>query len=199
MSANGQQPPNERPVGFDCEFVEPPPEKFIQSICPVCLQIIREPYQVTCCGKKFCKVCIKRIKYTKNACPTCTQKEFSSYSDKGLKQALYDLKVRCSHQREGCEWTGELGQLDDHLNKDPRPEKQQEGCQYVKVTCNKDCGYQMQRRAIKNHHNYYCPNRQFTCEHCHVYKATYNDVSQCVGPSLSPAPTSAPQPYNVRK
>ncbi len=31
------------------------------------------------------------------------------------------MKVYCSHQREGCEWIGELGQLDRHLNTDPEP------------------------------------------------------------------------------
>ncbi len=37
-------------VGFDCEFLDPPPD-ILQTECPVCLQIIREPHQVTCCGK----------------------------------------------------------------------------------------------------------------------------------------------------
>ena len=50
--------------GFDCEFVKKPSSD-IQSECPVCLQVICEPYQVDCCGYVFCQVCIKHIKATK--------------------------------------------------------------------------------------------------------------------------------------
>ncbi len=127
---NNQQQADKRIIGFHCEFVKPPPSEYIQSECPVCLQIIREPHQVTCCGNKFCKACIEHIKVTKKSCPTCKEK-FSSFPDKGLKRSLYSLKVRCSYQKDGCEWTGELRQLDEHLNKDPLPYKQLDGCQFV--------------------------------------------------------------------
>ena len=33
--------------GYDCEFVEKPPEA-IQSECPVCQLVLREPYQAIC-------------------------------------------------------------------------------------------------------------------------------------------------------
>ena len=52
LESNGRQVKNV--IGFDCEFLEPPPEN-LQTSCPVCLQIIREPYQVPCCGKKCCQ------------------------------------------------------------------------------------------------------------------------------------------------
>lgn len=44
--------------GFDCEFEEKP-SKGVQSECPVCLLVLRKPYQVTCCGYGFCRVCIE--------------------------------------------------------------------------------------------------------------------------------------------
>ena len=47
--------------GFECEFTEKPP-KAVQSECPVCLLVLREPYQAMCCGYSFCKVCIEKIK-----------------------------------------------------------------------------------------------------------------------------------------
>ena len=40
--------------GFDCEFIERPPEA-LQSDCPVCMLVLREPHQVTCCGYAFCQ------------------------------------------------------------------------------------------------------------------------------------------------
>ena len=155
--------------------MEPPPERYVQSECPVCLQIIREPHQVTCCGKKFCKACIEHIKVTKKPCPTCNE-EFSSFADKGLKQSLYSLKVHCSHQKDGCEWTGELRQLDEHLNTDPQPEKQLDGCQFVEIDCYNSRN-QLQRRYIQNHQIKDCPKRLIGCEYCHDYKFTFDDVT----------------------
>ena len=168
--------PLDPPLGFDCEFVEPPPERYMQSECPICLQIIREPHQVTCCGKKFCKTCIDYIKVIQKPCPTCKE-EFSSFADKGLKQSLYGLKVRCSHQKDGCEWTGELRQLDEHLNTDPQPENLLDGCQFVEINCIYNCRNHQQRRYIQNHQIKDCPKRPFGCEHCHDYKSTYDDVT----------------------
>ena len=48
---------------------------------------------------------------------------------------LYDVQVHCSQKLEGCEWKGELGQLDNHLNLFPQTGKQLEGCEYVKIEC----------------------------------------------------------------
>ncbi|XP_064389582.1 TNF receptor-associated factor 4-like [Halichondria panicea] len=170
-------PNQKRTIGFDCEFVKPPPSEYVQSLCPVCLQIIREPHQVTCCGKKFCQACIEHVKATKNVCPTCKTIEFSNFPDIGVKQLLYDLKVRCSNKRDGCEWTGKLRKLDEHLNTDPRPEKQLNGCQFVEIDCIYNCRNHQQRRYILSHQDKNCPRRPISCEHCHDYKSTYDDVT----------------------
>ena len=191
MAANNQQQADKRVIGFDCEFVKPPPSEYIQSECPVCLQIIREPHQVTCCGNKFCKACIEHIKANKKSCPTCNEK-FSSFSDKGLKRSLYSLKVRCSHQKDGCEWTKELRQLDEHLNTDPLPEKQLDGCQFVEIDCIYNCRNQLQRRYIQNHQIKDCPKRPFGCEHCHDYKSTYDDVTNNHWPVCGSFPVPCP-------
>ncbi len=185
---NNQQQADKRIIGFDCEFVKPPPSEYIQSECPVCLQIIREPHQVTCCGKKFCKACIEHIRAIQKPCPTCN-KEFSSFADKGLKQSLYSLKVRCSHQKDGCEWMGELRQ---HLNTDPQPEKQLDGCQFVEIDCIYNCRNHQQRRYIQNHQIKDCPKRSFGCEHCHYYKSTYDDVTNNHWPVCGSFPIPCP-------
>ena len=202
MAALDPNNADKRKIGFDCEFVEPPSEKYVQSECPVCLQIIREPHQVTCCGKKFCKACIGHIKVTKNSCPTCNEEKFSNFPDKGVKQLLYDLKVHCSHQKDGCEWTGELRQLDEHLNTDPQPEKKFEGCQFVEIDCFYECENHQQRRYIKLTKMTIAPN-----VHSVVSTAILTSLPMmmsptttglCVGLSLSPALTSVVQLSNVR-
>ncbi len=188
---NNEQQAEKRIIGFDCEFVEPPPERYVQSECPVCLQIIRDPHQVTCCGMKFCKACIEHNIAIQKPCPACNE-EFSSFADKGLKQSLYSLKVHCSHQKDGCEWTGELRQLDKHLNTDPQPEKRFEGCQFVEINCICNCGDQLQRRYILNHKIKNCPKRPFGCEHCHYYKSTYDDVTNNHWPVCGSFPVPCP-------
>ena len=160
--------------GFDCEFVERPPE-ILQSECPVCLQIIRDPYQVTCCGNSFCCSCIQRIKADNKPCPTCNAEKISDFTDVRLKRSLYSFKVRCSHQKDGCEWTGELGQLDVHLNKDPPPEKQLTGCQFVKIDC-LYCEEKQRRQYIQVHQKEHCMKRPFSCEYCHDYESNFDDV-----------------------
>ena len=176
LAAQENRQPENRSVGFDCEFVDPPPEHLLQTECPVCLLIIREPHQVTCCGYSFCYSCIERIKASNKPCPTC-KTEFENYfPDKRLKRTLYAFKVYCSHKEDGCKWTGELGQLDAHLNENPQPEKQLEGCWFVEISCSYECGDKLQRQYVQNHQSKHCPKRPFSCEHCHNYESTYDDV-----------------------
>ena len=171
-----EQKPDKKSGGFACEIVDPPPEHLLQTECPVCLLTIREPHQVTCCGYSFCHSCIQRIKDKNKPCPTCKREGLSDFPDMRLKRALYTLKVHCSHQKDGCEWTGELGQLDAHLNEDPEPEKQLNGCQFVEINCLYECGDRLQRCYMHKHQTELCTKRPFSCEHCHNYESNYDDV-----------------------
>ena len=98
-----------------CSFVEKPQSEF-QSECPVCLLVLREPYQVNCCGYAYCRVCIGRIQRESKPCPCCNDKRFDKFEDKRLKRSLNAFKVHCSNSQQGCQWVGELGQLDNHIN-----------------------------------------------------------------------------------
>ena len=46
----------------------------------------------------------------------CRQKDFNLFPDKRLQRILYNFRVDCTHKNEGCEWTGELRELDEHLS-----------------------------------------------------------------------------------
>ena len=102
--------------GYDCEFVESPPTAF-QTECPICSLILREPYQFRCCGTSFCCTCSERLQAEHKPCPTCRKENFEMFPNKGLKRSLNQLHVLCTHREDGCEWTGELGELQYHLNK----------------------------------------------------------------------------------
>ena len=107
--------PKEAFGGYDCEFVEPPPSVF-QTECPICHLILREPHQVTCCGTNFCHTCIQRLQAGNSPCPNCREDNIEVFPNKGLNRSLKQLQVYCMHRKDGCQWRGELGELDQHMN-----------------------------------------------------------------------------------
>ena len=161
--------------GYDCEFVEIPP-KVVQTECPVCLQIIQEPYQADCCGYAFCRECIGRFKKDSKCCPCCKAEQFNTFEDKRLKRTLYAFKVYCTNKRQGCQWEGELSQLDNHLNSTPSHEKQQEGCQFTLIKCIHGSGL-FQRSDIQFHQDYHCPKRPYSCKYCKDYVSIFEDIT----------------------
>ena len=163
-------------VGYECQFVGEPPAR---SDCPVCLLVFREPYQVTCCGKIFCNFCICQLRDRKQPCPTCKTENFSCYPDKGLQQELYSSRVYCPTRAHGCEWQGELGQLDRHLGgggggegKDPQS---LDGCRFVSVSCS-FCSESYLRGEMEQHRSKECTKRPYTCTICKEHTSTYDDV-----------------------
>lgn len=156
--------------GYDCEFVKRPPEVF-QSTCPICLLVLREPHQLTCCGYSFCQPCVKLLDADKKGCPTCNEAEYTVFPNKGLKRSLHSYRVYCSYKKEGCGWEGELGELDAHFNVKERLGE----CEYVSVKCTY-CFQHCLRRDVRSHETKDCTQRPFTCEHCHDFKATFEKV-----------------------
>ena len=101
--------------GYDCEFIEPPPNVF-QTKCPVCHLILRSPYGAMCCGYSFCYTCVQRVQKNNSPCPWCRREEFEVKPNKGWRLSLNQLHVYCSYSIDGCTWRGELGHLKDHLD-----------------------------------------------------------------------------------
>ena len=66
-----------------------------------------------------------------------------------LKQPhLLSLRVRCS--KDGCDWEGELGDLERHLS---------DNCLYVKEVCPHGCGHLYPRHLLQTHQLDDCPQR----------------------------------------
>ena len=177
--------------GFDCEFVEEPP-KYLQTHCLFCLLILREPYQVTCCGKSFCKECITKIRGRSRICPACRQDKCEIFPNQGLQQPLYGFAVFCSNKERGCVWEGELGQLDQHINSNPAKEKQLVGCGFINIAC-LFCDRPHLRREVEC-----CPKRPFTCSMCNAYKSTYEDVVNSHAPVCKCRPVECPNSCGIQ-
>ena len=161
-------------TGYECEFVESPPNN-LRRECPICLQILREPHLIDCCGHNFCAACIERVGKDGKPCPLCNEPDFTTMANKGLKRDLNELRVYCPHRLRGCEWEGELRKLDEHLNSDPLPERQLVGCPFAVIEC-LHCKEGIRRDKIAGHQLERCPQRPYTCEYCAEYKSTSEDV-----------------------
>jgi len=176
--------------GYDCEFVEKPPDTFPQTHCPICLLVLHEPQQLNCCGNSFCEACIKRVRRKRGACPSCNEANFISFPDKRLKRSLYDFRIYCCHQGDGCVWKGPLRELDSHLNLRPSPQGRLDGCPFTEVEC-VHCRNVFQRRRCKDHESDSCLKRPYTCQHCR-YSATFEDVTENHLPTCPLLPVACP-------
>ena len=70
------------------------------------------------------------------------------FLDKRTRDKVLGLKVRCS--KDGCDWEGELGDLERHL-----PNK----CLYVRKVCPHGCGQSYPCHFLQKHQLDECPQR----------------------------------------
>ena len=102
----------------DYDFVEQPNQDFY---CPVSLEILLEPHQTFCCGQHISQEAANRLKREGKPCPMCKSENLATQVDKYFKRnTINKLKVRCTHKKSGCDWMGELGDLNLHSNSCPK-------------------------------------------------------------------------------
>ena len=181
-------------VSEEYDFVEQPPG---ECFCPVSFAVLLEPYQTRCCGNHLSQEAYQRLQG--QPCPVCREENLTAVDDKFHKRKVLSLKVRCPHKAEGCEWEGELGSLEQHLN----TTSIREGCQYVAVKCpNFDffisCHERVQRRDLEEHMSQHCPVRAFTCQYCN-YEATYQEVTKEHWPVCEKYPLPCPNECGEEK
>ena len=146
---------------YKYQFVSPPPD---DVICPLCLDIVEEPHQFTCCGHHICRKCGDKLKQQDATpqCPMCQNNEYGTGHDKYFERNILNkLPIWCT---EGCGQEVELGQLKNHLTQ----------CPYVQEDCPYRCGQQYQRQYIEEHKEK-CPKRPFVCDYC-KYQSTYEVI-----------------------
>ena len=105
--------------------------------------------------------------------------------------------MRCVHRKSGCEWTGELRELDRHLNLNPAElGKQLVGCEFAAIACT-HCHEYFQRRHVNAHETESCPQRPFSCDHCEDYGSVYEDVVNNHWPVCKCYPVPCPNECGV--
>ena len=145
--------------GYDYEFVDTPPDRVI---CKICYFPTRNPYLSECCGHLFCKSCVDNVKKASvitNDYPVCRDKEFTTFRNKAIDREVRGLHI-CTNKVKGCEWQGELNDINNHLGNSY-------GCQFEGVKCSNECGKMIERRYLTSHVETECPYRKVNCQYCH--------------------------------
>ena len=184
--------------GYECIFVSDPP-KILQTECPICLCVLREPYLLDCCGNSFCKTCIEQVKSDERPCPLCNVQFTTTMPDKRLQRTLNKLQVYCCHKEAGCEWVGDLGSLTQHLNVQVDMQEginRLSGCQLEKLAC-KFCGDDIPRRDLLEHEGDKCIVRPYSCEYCENFEATFRDVTIDHWPVCPSRPVPCPNQCGI--
>ena len=108
----------------ELDFLEHPSGDYF---CPVTFELLLNPHQTTCCGNHLSEKAVRRLQRDGKPCPMCKEPELSTVQDKFHGRKVNAVQVRCPHTHRGCEWVGEAGQADQHVNScTKRPWK----CQY---------------------------------------------------------------------
>ena len=127
-------------------------------------------------------------------CPSCHEPDAltNTVLDKNHQQKVKNLKVRCSNDKEGCEWVGELRDLQNHL--DPANGK-------CGIACPFSCG-KFTRSSDMKEHTRDCDKRLISCEKCGYYN-TFTIVTEKHYPicpqsprAITPATVSPQYLYN---
>ena len=175
--------------GYECEFVNEVHEHFK---CPICENVLRDPHRVSCCDEEYCKECIEQALRDHRPCSKCgTNDDIHIGKSKKTKRCIDNLMCYCTNRGEGCEWEGELLELDNHLNMNPVDENQLNGCDLTRIGC-RYCNEMLRRNEMGEHQENTCQNRPFNCEHC-GHHDTYERVMTNHLPECPQQPVLCPQ------
>ena len=170
---------------IEYDFVEKPSEEYF---CPVTFELLKDPRQTnSCCGQHLSRVAAEQIEAEGKPCPLCKKKPLKTAEDLFFKRKVLQLKIRCSNKPHGCQWVGELGDLDRHLKLGSVEGK----CQFVDVECPLKCDKRIPRHNLVNHQSNECLKRAFICRHC-SFKSTYERVTADHWPKCQKYPEICP-------
>ena len=154
--------------GYEYSFVDEIPSKYY---CNICSKVLREAHLTVCCGQHYCDSCLQQwfasaTQRRTKTCPHCRQEGFQSFPNKEKIREINEFRVKCTNHEKGCDWVGELGDLEKHIKSD-------DGCGYEVVRCG-NYGYMFfatkcivlcERRSLAKHRET-CRFRSYKCEHC---------------------------------
>ena len=165
----------------DYAFTSDVPEYFV---CEICHGVLKECLTTSCCLHSFCTSCLERARGFKDSCPSCRAEHFDTTKDRKTDRLVGSLKVSCRFSAKGCEWQGELSEVEEsHIKRN---------CPYALVRCPLGCDGKVERKDLDAHSVNECPKRPVTCSKCEhestfekLHSEHLDDMGQCPMESLS--------------
>jgi hypothetical protein len=105
-------------MGRDWDLFLHPERISPQLICPICTQILNNPVQ-TSNEHLFCEDELLEWMLSSNCCPVSKQMlvpEEIKKPGRVIINMLAELEVRCENHENGCIWTGQNCQYENHVN-----------------------------------------------------------------------------------
>lgn len=143
---------------YDYVFLAEVPDEYT---CPICSNPMKEPVQ-TKCGHRFCRLCLEKSMERMQECPIDrgdldADTPTDIFPDKASERKILDFEVKCPNEIDGCQWTGELRNVEAH----------EASCDFVKVKCgNVNCSAIVLRWDLQHHKSELCPRRTVSCIYC---------------------------------
>lgn len=147
--------------GFHFEVAEEVKQDFY---CVICHNLMRDAMQLEC-DHGMCKTCLERWERNRKesgydfVCPTC-QKQIDKNTvtpARMINKIILSVQVKCEYLNKGCEWIGDLSNMEDHL---------QQRCAFQLVCCTfEHCEERVERYKLTNHQEK-CPYKLEKCQYC---------------------------------
>lgn len=102
---------NQQEEEEDYPFVEQPPDHFF---CPLTTHLLLQPHLTSCCGIHLSQEAATKIQGEGKPCPECNTSGWSTVLNRHFLRQVNSLRVFCRYEESGCEWQGELQDLDSH-------------------------------------------------------------------------------------
>ena len=59
--------------------------------CPICCEVLQEPFLTECCGQHFCADCIDKAKRKVDSCPYCRTEPVNGIIDKHFNRCVREI------------------------------------------------------------------------------------------------------------
>ena len=121
--------------------------------CEICLDVLNDPVQTSCCGQSYCTNCIDQLQ--NKVCPHC-RAALEFFPDKKSVRLINDLEIKCPFFiGKRCLWKGCASELKNHLK----------SCDIKPITCPLGCGKLYEKRNMEAH-SFFCNHRLVSCKNC---------------------------------
>ena len=132
-----------------------------------------------------CKGVCRRVTHVgkKSICGICFGGKNRNF-DRKAENKVATLYSKCPLEEHGCNWTGMLGEIEEHMNECPR----------LLVECQLKCGFVSERETCKQHSREECKLRKIECHHCNEQFEVFRHKQHVRSCNTHPD-TEVPCPY----